>query len=68
MGKNKKQVLKILGTGCKGCSSSTSQWMEAGTWMYYTKIEKGFIDARIRTLDIYFIKNVVIDVRERSFD
>jgi hypothetical protein len=36
--------------------------------MYYTKIEKGFIDARIRTLDIYFIKNVVIDVRERSFD
>lgn len=68
IGKPKEQVKKILGTDCKGCSNSTHEWMKADTWMYYTKMEKDIIDARIRVLDIYFVGDVVTNVQERSFD
>lgn len=56
IGKSKKEVIDILTSNCKGCSDF------GDSWIYYTKIEKGWLDAEIEILGIKFRDNKVMEV------
>lgn len=61
IGKDKKYVIELLTDECKHCSNLDD------SWMYYTKVEKGWRDHQIEILDIVFIDGYVNEVSIRDF-
>lgn len=60
LGKNMQEVRLLLTDDCKGCTEKDD------IWMYYTKVEKGWLDAEIEILDIEFKNDTLIAVSIRN--
>lgn len=60
IGKSKDEIRGMLTDECKHCDK------ESNDWMYYTKVEKGWLDAEIEILDIKFKDEKVIEVSIRK--